>query len=129
MVRTIENINNINDSKDLWKIVVRIKDLWYKLEVHAVDDKHIAKFIFWDSDCAKLIGKLANDLKTKLVEAGEDDPLEFSYPLDLMLNKELAIRVVYQPKYGRLSIVDFRDGEDYIKKLRDQFPIEETLLY
>ncbi|KAI5408625.1 hypothetical protein KIW84_054461 [Lathyrus oleraceus] len=57
--------------------------------------------------------------------AGEDDPLKFPSPLDSMLNKELAIGVVYQPKYGILSVVDFKDGEDSTKKLRDQFPTEE----
>lgn len=28
MTRPIEDTKNINDSKNLWKIVVRIKDLW-----------------------------------------------------------------------------------------------------
>ncbi|CAL5202543.1 unnamed protein product [Lathyrus oleraceus] len=28
MARLVEDIKNINDSKNLWKIVVRIKDLW-----------------------------------------------------------------------------------------------------
>ncbi|KAI5445528.1 hypothetical protein KIW84_013673 [Lathyrus oleraceus] len=42
-----------------------------------------------------------------------------------MLNKELAIRVIYQPKYGRSFVVGFRDGEDSIKKLRNRFPTEE----
>ncbi|KAI5395846.1 hypothetical protein KIW84_062146 [Lathyrus oleraceus] len=126
MALPFEDIKNINDSKDLWKIVVRVKDLWYKLEVHIVDGKHIAKFIFWDSDCAKLIGKSVINLKTELVKAGEDDPLEFPYPLDSILNKELAIRVVYQPnKCGRLSVVGFRNGEKSTKELRDQFPTKE----
>ncbi|KAI5425539.1 hypothetical protein KIW84_031367 [Lathyrus oleraceus] len=93
----------------------------YKLEVHAFDSKHKAKFIFWDNDCAKLFGISVVDLKTKLVEAGEDDPLEFPYPLDSMLNKELAIRAIYQPKFDILSIVGFKDCEDSIKKLKDQF--------
>ncbi|KAI5397787.1 hypothetical protein KIW84_063562 [Lathyrus oleraceus] len=94
----------------------------YKLEVHVVDSNHKAIFIFWDSDYAKLIGKSTNNLKTELVEAGEDDPLKFPYPLDSMLNKDLEIRIVYQPKYGRLVVVGFRYGEDSIKNLRDQFP-------
>lgn len=46
-----------------------------------------------------------------------------------MLNKELAIRAIYQPKYDILSIVGFKDCEDSIKKLKDQFSIEEVLLY
>ncbi|KAI5424918.1 hypothetical protein KIW84_030915 [Lathyrus oleraceus] len=37
----------------------------YKLEVHDIDDKYKVEIIFWDNDCAKLIGKSANDLKTR----------------------------------------------------------------
>ncbi|CAL5212474.1 unnamed protein product [Lathyrus oleraceus] len=47
MARPIEDIKNINDFKNLWKIVVRIKDLWFvttmankeHLEIFVIDLK------------------------------------------------------------------------------------------
>ncbi|CAI8585937.1 unnamed protein product [Vicia faba] len=57
----------------------------YKLEVLVVDGKYKAIFIFWDGDCVKLIGKSALQMKSELIEAGEDDPLEFPYALDAIL--------------------------------------------
>lgn len=33
-----------------------------------IDGKFKARFIFWDSDCVKLIGKSALQIKTELIE-------------------------------------------------------------
>ncbi|CAI8586428.1 unnamed protein product [Vicia faba] len=60
---------------------------------------------FWDGDCVKLIGKSALQIKNELIKAGEDDPLEFPYALDAILKQELAIRVVFQPNKGQLSVI------------------------
>ncbi|KAI5441728.1 hypothetical protein KIW84_010973 [Lathyrus oleraceus] len=46
-------------------------------------------------------------------KAGEDNPLEFPYPLEAIFKKELEIRVVFQPKYGRLFVVGFRDNKNH----------------
>ncbi|XP_050883299.1 uncharacterized protein LOC127086562 [Lathyrus oleraceus] len=100
----------------------------YKLEVLGVDGKFKSRFVFWDSDCFKLIGKSALQMKNELVEAGEDNPLEFPFGLDAMLKKELAIRVVFQPKFNRLSVISFKDDEDSRKKVKDTFKSHEVCI-
>ncbi|XP_058751685.1 uncharacterized protein LOC131624788 [Vicia villosa] len=97
----------------------------FKLEVLAVDGKFNAKFIFWDSDCVKLIGKTALQMKMDLIDDGEDNPLEWPYHLDAILKKELAIRAVYQPTNSRLSVVGFKTDKDTRQKIRECFKSEE----
>ncbi|XP_058722223.1 uncharacterized protein LOC131594145 [Vicia villosa] len=97
----------------------------YKLEIMAVDGKYKSRFIFWDGDCVSLIGKSALQMKNDLIEAGEDNPLEFPYALDAILKKELAIRAVFQPNKGRLSVISFKTDEDIRKKIRASFSSEE----
>ncbi|XP_058777193.1 uncharacterized protein LOC131651552 [Vicia villosa] len=97
----------------------------YKLEVLAVDGNSKAKFIFWDTDCVKLIVKSALQMKMDLIEASDYDPLEFPYELDSILKKEFAIIAVFQPKNVRLSVIGFKNDEDYRKKIKDSFKGEE----
>lgn len=47
MARPIEDVRNINDSKDLWKIVVRIRDLW---SVKSVSNKEHLEMILVDAN-------------------------------------------------------------------------------
>ncbi|XP_058741374.1 uncharacterized protein LOC131613746 [Vicia villosa] len=80
----------------------------YKLDITAVDGSSKAKFVFWDTDCSV-----------------DYDPLEFPYELDSILEKELAIRAVYQPKNGRLSVIGFKTDEDVRNKINESFKFEE----
>ncbi|XP_058733466.1 uncharacterized protein LOC131605087 [Vicia villosa] len=98
----------------------------FKLEVMGTDGKFKARFVFWDVDCVKLIGKSASQIKTELIEAGEDNPFEFPIQLDAMLTKKLAIRAVFQPKFNRLSVIGFKDDDETRKKIRDSFKCEEV---
>ncbi|CAI8619545.1 unnamed protein product [Vicia faba] len=100
----------------------------YKLEVLAVDGKYKARFIFWDGDCVMLIGKSALQMKNELIEADEDDPLEFPYALDAILKQELAIMAVFQPNKSRLSVISFKVDEDFRKRVRGSFSSEEEPL-
>ena len=45
-----------------------------------------------------------------------------------MLKKELAIRVVFQPKFNRLSVISFKDDEDSRKKVKDTFKSHEVCI-
>ncbi|XP_058764311.1 uncharacterized protein LOC131637723 [Vicia villosa] len=98
----------------------------YKLDITAVDGSSKAKFVFWDTDCVKLIGKSALQMKMDLTQSVDYDPLEFPYELDSILAKELAIRAVYQPKNGRLSVIGFKTDEDVRNKIKESFKFEET---
>ncbi|KAI5430223.1 hypothetical protein KIW84_034703 [Lathyrus oleraceus] len=40
----------------------------YKLEVLGMDGKFRARFVFWDNDCVKLMGKFSLELKRELIE-------------------------------------------------------------
>ncbi|XP_058733725.1 uncharacterized protein LOC131605380 [Vicia villosa] len=97
----------------------------FKLEILAVDGKCNAKFIFWDADCVKLVGKSAAEIINGLKRTGEYDPLEFPYELDLILKRELAIRAVFQSKNGRLSVIGFRVDTETRNRVKDNFRAEE----
>ncbi|XP_058741691.1 uncharacterized protein LOC131614080 [Vicia villosa] len=99
----------------------------FKLEILAVDGKCNAKFIFWDVDCVKLVGKSAAEIINGLKRSGEYDPLEFPYELDSILKRELAIRAVFQPKNGRLSVIGFRDDPETRSRVKENFRVEEIL--
>ncbi|XP_050916236.1 uncharacterized protein LOC127131354 [Lathyrus oleraceus] len=43
----------------------------YKLEVLGMDGKFRARFVFWDNDCVKLMGKFSLELKRELIEISE----------------------------------------------------------
>ncbi|XP_058774373.1 uncharacterized protein LOC131648653 [Vicia villosa] len=100
----------------------------YKLDITAVDGSSKAKFVFWDTNCVKLIGKSALQMKMDLTQSVDYDPLEFPYELDSILAKELAIRAVYQPKNGRLSVIGFKIDEDVRNKIKESFKFEEEPL-
>ncbi|XP_058784697.1 uncharacterized protein LOC131659538 [Vicia villosa] len=100
----------------------------YKLDITAVDGSSKAKFVFWDTDYVKLIGKSALQMKMDLSQSIDYDPLEFPYELDSILAKELAIRAVYQPKNGRLSVIGFKTDEDVRNKVKESFKFEEEPL-
>ncbi|CAI8608107.1 unnamed protein product [Vicia faba] len=97
----------------------------FKLEVLASDGKLKYKFVFWDVDCVKLIGKSALQMKLDLMETGDFDPLEFPYELDVMLKKELAIRAVFQPNKASLSVIEFKADEVLRTKIKERFKCEE----
>ncbi|CAI8593620.1 unnamed protein product [Vicia faba] len=97
----------------------------FKLEVLASDGKFKYKFIFWDVDCVKLIGNFALQMKMDLIKFEDYDPLEFPYELDAILQKELAIRAVFQPNKARLYVVSFKDDEYTRQKIKDSFRSEE----
>ncbi|XP_058774975.1 uncharacterized protein LOC131649231 [Vicia villosa] len=97
----------------------------YNLDITAVEGSSKAKFVFWDTDCVKLIGKSALQMKMDLTQSVDYDPLEFPYELDSILKKELAIRAVYQPKNGRLSVIGFKTDEDVRNKIKESFKFEE----
>ncbi|XP_058765066.1 uncharacterized protein LOC131638522 [Vicia villosa] len=100
----------------------------YKLEILGIDGKFKARFVFWDSDCVKLIGKSALQMKIKLIEEGEDNPWELPFELDALLKMEWAIRAIFHPKFGRLSVIGFKYDEETRKKMRDNFKFEEVAL-
>ncbi|XP_058747028.1 uncharacterized protein LOC131620018 [Vicia villosa] len=89
----------------------------FKFEVVASDGKFKSKFMFWDVDCRKLVGKSALQLKNALIESGEDDPFEFPNELDTILKKDLAIRAVFQPNKARLSVLGYKIDEDTLEDI------------
>ncbi|KAK2360554.1 hypothetical protein QL285_085813 [Trifolium repens] len=49
----------------------------YMIEVEVRYQGHKSKFLFWDRECVELIGKIAAELKSIMIEAGDFDPREY----------------------------------------------------
>ncbi|XP_058760558.1 uncharacterized protein LOC131633902 [Vicia villosa] len=73
----------------------------FKLEILAVDGKCNAKFIFWDVDCVKLVGKSATEIINGLK------------------------RSCIPTQNGRLSVIGFRDDPETRSRVKENFRVEE----
>ncbi|CAL5192574.1 unnamed protein product [Lathyrus oleraceus] len=62
MARQTKDIRDIDDSKDLWKIVVRIRDLW---SVTSVSNKEHLEAILIDAKCGMIQVIIPSHLVTK----------------------------------------------------------------
>ncbi|KAI5427367.1 hypothetical protein KIW84_032693 [Lathyrus oleraceus] len=74
----------------------------YKIEIYVSNGESKYRFVFWDSECAAILGMTAEFMHNSMVENGEDDPMVYPDELEMLLNKKMAFRVKFQPE----TIVD-----------------------
>ncbi|KAF1862375.1 hypothetical protein Lal_00026906 [Lupinus albus] len=103
--RPFDFINDLNDSKYLWKIAVRITQIWY---VQIPPKPGHLEMILMDS------------------KEGEDDPKAFPLVLDELLARTMVLRVKVQPSYNQSSVVRLSEDPNLIKKVLDQIGVFEV---
>ncbi|WJX19753.1 hypothetical protein P8452_09396 [Trifolium repens] len=91
----------------------------YRLEVEVRYEGHKSKFLFWDRECAELIGKTAAELKSIMIEAGDFDPREYPKKLDDMMGKELAFKVKIQSKAKMSNVLTYKSDPEIIAHVKD----------
>ncbi|WJX12187.1 hypothetical protein P8452_02711 [Trifolium repens] len=92
--------------------------LWLKVQVTDRDTQ--AKFVFWDNIFIDLLGVTAGDLQKTMVQAGVDDPLEYSTLLDEMMGITFAFRVKWQKEFVLCSFLECKDSKVLVDKIRKQ---------
>ncbi|KAF1860020.1 hypothetical protein Lal_00027870, partial [Lupinus albus] len=99
----------------------------YKLDIKVIHQHGSGRFVFWDRQCADIIGVSASDLRDHMVAEGEDDPKAFPFILDELLARTMALRVKVQPSYNQSSVIRLSEDPNLIKTILDQIVIFQVL--
>ncbi|KAE9603804.1 putative nucleic acid-binding protein [Lupinus albus] len=99
----------------------------YKLDIKVIHQHGSGRFVFWDCQCADIIGVSASDLRDQMVAEGEDDPKAFSLILDELLARTMALRVKVQPSYNQSSVIRLSEDPNLIKNILDQIVIFQSV--
>ncbi|KAF1877293.1 hypothetical protein Lal_00012064 [Lupinus albus] len=99
----------------------------YKLDIKVIHQHGSGRFVFWDRQCADIIGVSASDLRDQMVAEGEDDPKAFPLILDELLARTMALRVKVQPSYNQSSVIRLSEDPNLIKTILDQIVIFQSV--
>ncbi|KAI5444336.1 hypothetical protein KIW84_012823 [Lathyrus oleraceus] len=84
----------------------------YKIEIYVSNGKSKYRFVFWDSECAAILGMTAElciTLWWRYIN-GEDDPMVYPDELEMLLNKKMAFRVKNQSKTEYAKLVPNKEN-------------------
>ncbi|KAI5408616.1 hypothetical protein KIW84_054454 [Lathyrus oleraceus] len=198
MSRKVDSVKDINDSKETWRLAVRIMDVWsvvnnkgiehlemivmdsletlcvtvattlkfvvskygwfyygctrcsskapnpekayecscgqkveqpiprYKIEIYVSNGESKYRFVFWDSECAAILGMTAEFMHNSMVENGEDDPMVYPDELEMLLNKKMTFRVKVQPTFSQASVWKLCDDEAFVKEIENDYIVEDN---
>ncbi|KAI5386695.1 hypothetical protein KIW84_073009 [Lathyrus oleraceus] len=82
----------------------------YKIEIYVSNGESKYRFVFWDSECAAILGMTAEFMHNSMVENGEDDPMVYPDELEMLLNKKMAFRVKNQSKTEYAKLVTNKEN-------------------
>ncbi|KAI5391806.1 hypothetical protein KIW84_076564 [Lathyrus oleraceus] len=82
----------------------------YKIEIYVSNGESKYRFVFWDSECAAILGMTAEFMHNSMVENGEDDPMVYPDELEMLLNKKMAFRVKNQSKTEYAKLVPNKEN-------------------
>ncbi|KAI5409237.1 hypothetical protein KIW84_054876 [Lathyrus oleraceus] len=82
----------------------------YKIEIYVSNGESKYQFVFWDSECAAILGMTVEFMHNSMVENGEDDPMVYPDELEMLLNKKMAFRVKNQSKTEYAKLVPNKEN-------------------
>ncbi|KAI5410313.1 hypothetical protein KIW84_055707 [Lathyrus oleraceus] len=98
----------------------------YKIEIYVSNGESKYRFVFWDSECAAILGMTAEFMHNSMVENGEDDPMVYPDELEMLLNKKMAFRVKMQPTFFQASLWKLCDDEAFVKEIENDYIVEDN---
>ncbi|KAI5439612.1 hypothetical protein KIW84_025120 [Lathyrus oleraceus] len=98
----------------------------YKIEIYVSNGESKYRFVFWDSECAAILGMTAEFMHNSMVENGEDDPRVYPDELEMLLNKKMAFRVKVQPTFSQASVWKLCDDEAFVKEIENDYIVEDN---
>ncbi|KAI5381761.1 hypothetical protein KIW84_UN0458 [Lathyrus oleraceus] len=98
----------------------------YKIEIYVSNGESKYRFVFWDSECAAILGMTAEFMHNSMVENGEDDPIVYPDELEMLLNKKMAFRVKVQPTFSQASVWKLCDDEAFVKEIENDYTVEDN---
>ncbi|XP_058732718.1 uncharacterized protein LOC131604284 [Vicia villosa] len=100
----------------------------YRVDIYVVDGESKFRFVFWDTDCADIIGKSADSIYKAMLEEGDDDPMIYPDELDMLLGKKMAFRAKVQPTFGQTSVWKLSYDEEFVKEIEKDYITDEESL-
>ncbi|KAI5428228.1 hypothetical protein KIW84_033289 [Lathyrus oleraceus] len=82
----------------------------YKIEIYVSNGESKYRFVFWDSECAAILGMTAEFMHNSMMENGEDDPMVYPDELEMLLNKKMAFKVKNQSKTEYAKLVPNKEN-------------------
>ncbi|KAI5390770.1 hypothetical protein KIW84_075891 [Lathyrus oleraceus] len=98
----------------------------YKIEIYVSNGESKYRFVFWDSECAAILGMTAEFMHNSMVENGEDDPMVYPDELEMLLNKKMTFRVKVQPTFSQASVWKLCDDEAFVKEIKNDYIVEDN---
>ncbi|KAI5420863.1 hypothetical protein KIW84_044628 [Lathyrus oleraceus] len=98
----------------------------YKIEIYVSNGESKYRFVFWDSECAAILGMTAEFMHNSMVENGEDDSMVYPDELEMLLNKKMAFRVKVQPTFSQASVWKLCDDEAFVKEIENDYIVEDN---
>ncbi|KAI5430371.1 hypothetical protein KIW84_034813 [Lathyrus oleraceus] len=98
----------------------------YEIEIYVSNGESKYQFVFWDSECAAILGMTAEFMHNSMVENGEDDPMVYPDELEMLLNKKMAFRVKVQPTFSQASVWKLCDDEAFVKEIENDYIVEDN---
>ncbi|KAI5431351.1 hypothetical protein KIW84_035506 [Lathyrus oleraceus] len=98
----------------------------YKIEIYVSNGESKYRFVFWDSECAAILGMTAEFMHNSMVENGEDDPMVYPDELEMLLNKKMAFRVKVQPTFSQAFVWKLCDDEAFVKEIENDYIVEDN---
>ncbi|KAF1860446.1 hypothetical protein Lal_00037791 [Lupinus albus] len=120
-----ELIRDLNDSKYMWKIVVRIIYIWYVQLLLKPGHMEMILMDCKDRQCVDIIEIMASELRNQMVAEGEDVPKAFPLTLDMLLARTMTLRVKVQPSYNQSSMIRLSENPTLINSIAGQFGLLE----
>ncbi|KAF1887718.1 hypothetical protein Lal_00023725 [Lupinus albus] len=87
-VKTISEIAALTSSEK-----VEVKDDPFTCKCGSYNTGSTQRFVFWDRQCAEIIGITVSELRNQMIDEGEDDPKAFPLTLDMLLARTMTLRV------------------------------------
>ncbi|XP_058751987.1 uncharacterized protein LOC131625112 [Vicia villosa] len=100
----------------------------YKIEIEVTHAGNSCNFLFWDRECELLLGLSASQLRHTMIKDGIHDPLEFPLALDQMLDRKMAFKIKWQPRWKNASVVMLLKNDPFVKELADQLDTDEEVV-
>ncbi|KAI5418858.1 hypothetical protein KIW84_043184 [Lathyrus oleraceus] len=98
----------------------------YKIEIYVSNGESKYRFVFWDSECAAILGMTAEFMHNSMVENGEDDSMVYPDELEMLLNKKMTFRVKVQPTFSQASVWKLCDDETFVKEIENDYIVEDN---
>ncbi|XP_045790716.1 uncharacterized protein LOC123885475 isoform X2 [Trifolium pratense] len=94
----------------------------YKLDVEVAAGDVKATFVFWDRECAQILGISAADLRAEMLALGINDPLSNPVIMDDIAGKTLDVKLKWQAKWKTGSVIGIHESPEFALDIQSQFP-------